>query len=248
MQSIINFKWFSSCVIILLILALCVPSISFAVDSGDYSGSGGGSGESSAESEADKEAAKEAAEAEQAAQDAAEVSAAAAAAGVSVSVSAVRTAGPATPGNVSVNGVSMSKEAALGAIGAIGSATSNGAKSAESVGISVEGTFAGYANGSLSAGQVSGINTGYKGTPSEVAAQERAYALAVGVSSLANTPTQVNSLPSSVAALSDEAFDARFNATPASTPTIDARTVSVAPDLRGALAQAAAATGELTRR
>ncbi len=231
MQSIINLKWFSSVVIILLIFSLLIPSISYAADADDRAG-GTSDAESKAEAEAAAEAAKEAKEAEQAAKDAADVNAAAAISGASseITATAVSTAGAATPGNVNVNGVSMSKEAAMSAVGAVADATKSGTVSAKSVGVSTEATVKGYAAGSLSTGQVVGATTGYKGSPSEVQSKEAANTTSVSVSSLANAPT----------ALSDVAFDARFAGVP-STPTIDPKTVATVPNLRDALAQAAAA-------
>lgn len=225
MHSIINLKWFSRFVVVLLVISLLTPSVSYALDAHD-----GGDGNSASKEAADREAAekaaeeaKEKAEAEQAAADAAEVSAAAAAAGISASVSAVSTAGPATPGNVNVNGVSMSKEQAMSAIGSMSAAQNSGMSLGKD--INVDKSFAcGCTVGARSGARSSDVGT--KGVAeAEIAAAKGTMSALEAISlTPAAVRTELASLPNTIS-------------------SVPANTVTTAASLTATLAQAAKTAG-----
>jgi len=181
---------FSALLSVFLIISLIAPSVSLAQYSGDAGspGHGGGvgegdggdpSGDDGGESDSDGDGESDSAEAAASEAAAAEVSEAASIAGVDVSVSSVDTkADPNAKGgtSVSVNGVSMSVDDAISAIGDIADAQAQGlgvSYSSNQPGVDVDATLSAHAMGDTG---VVGMMSGEFGTASDVAAAESEHA------------------------------------------------------------------------
>lgn len=184
----------------------------------------GGEGTEAPDPDADGDGASDAAEAEAAAAAQAEISAAAGIAGVEVSVGSIDSKDNPNDkggGSVTVDGVAMSKEAAIEAIGAIADARDNHGLNAQpdwagvpgaqnNPGVNVNATLEAHAQGMH--GVVVGNISGEVGAPAAVARAE----------------SEIAGREAAVSPLSDSAFDARFGGA----------TAVPAADLSGALTAA----------
>ncbi len=142
------------------------------------------------DSEDEDEESEEEKDARLAEQTAAEVSDYARAAGIDLSIDAVYGAQP-SGSSVTVDGVSLNKEAAMEAIDAMAAAKESGAFGV----ISTDKTLAAYGSGNICAGCVVGLNTGVTGSPENVAHSEINYTISTkNVVSVRNT-TNTTAIP-----------------------------------------------------